>query len=392
MTLSNGAQAGVRCASVLALSMLSTPDLSHAAEHASPCTTEGEWCTLAASYDYYATSYGTADRAFVVTTQNVAAIPCSNDLGDPAGGSLKTCHYIEMRPKPDETFVDCAVEGGICNVEVPEGAYRVARYGTPQGNHWLYNNLASSTACSNSGFGYNIDPAGGVVKVCQVSTQMVRPIVTQADEARWFPCGQEGQDCAPASGTGTYLIRFGEGNDWLYRTVVGTGTHCASTSFGFDPAAGRVKHCYFLPVPTVLKVTGTWERVSACSKCDAGTYEFSWGVEKGNTRDNTSSWAQEVKVTVETGFAVKGVDVSSTVESTTSFGESNSVTDSYTQKAEGKALYSCPSDLGALWQFQTTVDEFCRPNSPSCSTTAKAKLFRCAAVSEKPSAAWTSEF
>ena len=370
----------------LAICLLAVPILVTAGEESFPCADENHLCTLPSTYDYYATSYGSDDRAIVFSTKNVNVIPCSNDLGEPSGPVVKRCRAVEIHPKPQENFVKCADEGGVCPVTVSAGAYRLARFGTPQGDHWLYNNVASNFDCRIGGFGLHIEPAGGVKKVCQLSTASIPPFQSGSPKARWQTCAAEHQDCKPETGAGTYLIRYGAGEGWAYRTLVGNGLICANDTFGIDPAGGSVKSCQYFQIPTVLSVTGQWVKITQCSGCASGEYKSSWGVEKGNTRENTSHWAQEVKLSVEAGIEIEGFSAKTTLESTTSFGGSKSVVDSFTETAGTELAYTCLK--GAFWQFQTTVDEFCRPNSSSCSTTAKTKFYKCTEPGEKPNVTW----
>ena len=256
MTVLNCFLAGTLRVAALTLGMLSAPGLANA-QQTTVCASENEWCSLPASTAYWQTSYGSADNKFVVTTQNVAQIPCSNtSLGIPDYELAKRCSYKELSEKPAETFQWCANEHGVCNnFKVAAGKYRVVRYGSPIGDRWLYNNVSGAVVCELGKF-YNFDPAPNVNKICQVSTTDINPNGTQVGGPKWIWCAKESFKCTPEAGAVTYLIRYGLGDDetgtWLYRTVVGTGIKCNPSTFGYDPADGQNKQCWYLPMSTVV--------------------------------------------------------------------------------------------------------------------------------------------
>jgi len=43
----------------------------------------------------------------------------------------------------------------------------MVRYGTPQGNRWLYSCVAEDFGCYVNGFGYDVDVAPNVHKACE---------------------------------------------------------------------------------------------------------------------------------------------------------------------------------------------------------------------------------
>lgn len=350
------------------------------------CAGENEYCNLPGTHDHYATSYGSADRSVIVETENLGTIPCSNDLGDPHRDVGKSCNAIEVRQatsEPKLSFARCASENQKCTVPAADGEYAVVRYGA--NGKWLYNNVGSDVWCANGYFGFNFDPLPNVAKVCEKSTTMLKG-AARGSESRWQTCANEGGDCKPLGGFGTYLIRYGADTRWLYRTVVGNALGCNSSAFGRDPADGTFKHCQYMGLRTVRNVQGQWNRLNACGGCGANTYKITKGVERGKTRESTSHWTQEVKVSVESGFKVAGIGGTANVETTTTFGKSDTVASSFTETAGTEFEIHC--DKGALWQLQTTVDEFCRPSSASCSTTAKAEVFQCATVQDQPKTSW----
>lgn len=350
------------------------------------CANEGQYCYLPATFDHYATSYGSAERAIVIETENLAALPCNAAFGDPHVNVVKSCNTVEIRQPIAETplsFVACAVEGGVCDLEQVDGEYAVMRYGA--NGTWVYNNVASNVPCTSQGFGFNYDPVQNVVKTCEVSTTRLKgsPV---GNESRWQTCATEGGTCAPRGGFGTYLVKYGADSRWLYRTVVGNAINCNTEAFGSDPAVNTYKHCQYMGLRTISSIQGEWVKMSSCGGCGANTYEFQWGVERGKVREATSNWSQEVKVSVESGMEVLGVGGKGSVETTTTFGESDSIANSFTETSGATFTYACAK--GAFWQLKTTVEEFCRPNSPSCSTVAKAKVFQCATNAETPDASW----
>jgi hypothetical protein len=57
--------------------------------------------------------------------------------------------------------------------------------------------------------------------------------------ANWVKCASEGGTCAFS---GTHTVRYGTGTSWI--TKVATGSiACNNTTFGSDPAYGKVKEC-----------------------------------------------------------------------------------------------------------------------------------------------------
>lgn len=368
-----------------ALSWLVPAHLANA-EESFRCASENQFCSLPATYDHFSTSFGSPNRSIIVETENLRVLPCSNDLGDPHGNVAKSCNAVEVHNEPagsELSFKRCAGENQNCAVPHVSNEYYVVRYGA--NGKWLYNNVASDVWCANGGFGFGVDPVPNVVKSCEVSTTPLKGI-SSGNRSQWQTCANEGGDCVPRSGFGSYLIRYGADTRWLYRTVIGKGLACGAGPFGSDPAYGTYKSCQYIGIPTVREVQGEWKQVVACGGCEPHTFRSTWGVEKGKERSSTSHWTQEVKVSVESGFKVKGVGGTANVESTTSFGESETVASSFTQIAGTEIEIPCAK--GALWQLNTKVDEFCRPNSPSCSTTSKTQVFQCAALGELPKANW----
>lgn len=130
---------------------------------------------------------------------------------------------------PSPLWINCAVEGGICNFS---GTHEV-RYGA--GSSFATLSATSSIACTNSVFG---DPLPGIFKSCQYySSGTSTPGVT------WSFCATEGNTC---TFSGTREVRYGTAT--AYTSKVATGSiSCNNLTFG-DPAYGMFKSCSFSSV------------------------------------------------------------------------------------------------------------------------------------------------
>ena len=80
-----------------------------------------------------------------------------------------------------------------------------------------------------------------------------RPTAAAIPAGPWTACGDEGDTCTvPGMHNQARQIRFGAGNDYVYRTIFlasnNGGLRCMSFAFdGVDPAPGRTKHCDYGP-------------------------------------------------------------------------------------------------------------------------------------------------
>jgi hypothetical protein len=375
-----------------ALSWLTAANLANA-QGGFLCASDGQYCNLPTTHDHFSVGYGSPSRSIIVETENLQVLPCSNALGDPHPGVVKSCNAIEVRKethRPELSFRRCAGEGQVCNVPEIKGEYSVVRYGA--NGKWLYNNVGGNVPCSLGSFGFNFDPVPNVPKSCEISTTRLKsapPVPGSGESREWKICAAEGRECPLPMTNATYLVKYGADSRWLYRTVVGDGIICNAGAFGADPAYGTVKSCQYMVLRSVREILGEWKQIFACGNCGQSEYEITWGVEEGKERSSSSHWTQEVKVSVEADFKVLGTGGSSSIESTTSFGESDSVASSFTQTV-GETI-KLPCSKGALWQLNTKVDEFCWPGNSSCSTASKTKVYQCAAIGELPKKDWPKD-
>jgi hypothetical protein len=73
-----------------------------------------------------------------------------------------------------------------------------------------------------------------------------------AQTRNWVPCADEGKDCYIAPGSGTVLVRYGDGQKFFVNEYqnVRAPVACSNVEFG-DPAWGQDKHCSYRQVPTL---------------------------------------------------------------------------------------------------------------------------------------------
>jgi alpha-L-rhamnosidase len=128
------------------------------------------------------------------------------------------------------TWVDCAVEGGTCQVT---GTQQV-RYGI-NGTYSIMS-ITTSVPCTNEAFGK--DPVYGVVKSCA----FFKPDSTTATLTGWSACAVEGETCKVS---GTQQVRYGVNGSYRILGVNGQ-IACTNSAFGGDPALGKTKTCEVL--------------------------------------------------------------------------------------------------------------------------------------------------
>lgn len=154
----------------------------------------------------------------------------SHSLGTPGfGGSGRDANRWEA----------CGEERSVCRVSSPT----VIRYGV-EGNYH-YRRIENEVVCSSYQFG---DPAPGRAKRCEANTippdrvearQPDPDEIPPLEDAKWLPCGSEGQTCNFRGGE---HVRFGAYG--LYRVRFATdGLRCDARSFGGDPLPGSPKLC-----------------------------------------------------------------------------------------------------------------------------------------------------
>jgi len=158
-------------------------------------------------------AYG-ANGVFNFATFN-GSFTCNNaTFGDPLPGVTKACYFA----LPGYSFG--ASEGGTLTglVKTP------VAYGA--NGKFLYQIASGSLNCGVAGFGS--DPIFGVVKTCY---KIAVPFIV--DEGATIR----------ASGTFSYFYGSGLNGNFLLAAVPNGGS-CTNATFGGDPHAGAVKHCY----------------------------------------------------------------------------------------------------------------------------------------------------
>ena len=185
------------------------------------CADEGRLCdTGGRSVEV---RFGANDR--YVTRTASGQVDCSIDrFGDPAPGLRKRC---EVR----DEWAWCADERERC--QAPAGAE--VRYGAV-GRH-VTRQVNGPVECRNNVFG---DPAPGVAKQCEYRVGGSSAGRPGAGPLTWLPCAEEGGACTPGGPT---IVRFGDGQRFLYAETDRPLT-CDRASFGgSDPAPGQRKRC-----------------------------------------------------------------------------------------------------------------------------------------------------
>ncbi|MES2831877.1 MAG: hypothetical protein V4695_07795 [Pseudomonadota bacterium] len=124
------------------------------------------------------------------------------------------------------TWTTCATENGTCNFS----GTRQVRYGA--NNSYATRTATGSVACTNQVFG---DPAYGIFKSCQFSSETVAPA-----QETWTYCSGEYANC---SFPGTRQVRYGANGVFAYTTASGF-VACSNNVFG-DPVYGTVKSCSY---------------------------------------------------------------------------------------------------------------------------------------------------
>ena len=350
-----------------------------------PCGTEGQQCVQNGN-DVHRTIYG-KETKFAMLTQNVNPLTCSHLVfgGDPEYGVNKSCAWSSVITLANYTWTKCANgdQGDSCKVNVKEGEVKMVRYGTPQGNRWLYSFTAGDVDCRLNGFGYDVDVAPNVYKQCEVATKP-EPYV-----GSWETCASsEGAICNFVD-DGPRLVRYGDStsNRFWYKTVLGKKLTCGVGTFRWDPALNVYKACEYLKVPfeqRLVKVHGYWEKVLSCKGCDSTTFALTAGVTTGKETVKSSEWGASLTTSIEStaGVNVGAASAETTIgfSATVSSSFANSIGSSFTK--ENSALRSVECKKGAVYQFVTSVDELCAAGV--CTTTATSNEFICQTPAEAP--------
>jgi hypothetical protein len=320
-------------------------------------------------------------------TQNVNPLACSHLAfgGDPEYGANKNCAWSEVNTLANYTWTKCADgdQGQRCKVDVKEGEIKMVRYGTPQGNRWLYSYVAEDFDCRLNGLGYDVDVAPNVYKQCEVATKPEPYVGT------WETCASgEGVSCNFAD-DGPRLVRYGDATSdrFWYKTVLGKNITCGLGTFRWDPAPNVYKACEYLKVPfeqRLVKVRGYWEKVLRCKDCSSTTFEITTGVTTGKETVKSSEWGSSLTASIEStaGVSAGGVSAETKIgfSATTSSSFANSVGSSFTKEQSSTKSIDCTK--GAIYQFVTSVDEFCAAGV--CTTTAMSDEFICQTPTEAP--------
>ena len=282
------------------------------------------------------------------------------------------------------------------------GEYVLARYGTPEGNRWVYNYQSSSFVCRDVAFGYRFNDVNpGIFKHCQIT---VPKSTTKVDgsKARWENCAGEGTFCALSPGK-VHLVRYGADNpnnllaeSWLYRTVTGNGIQCNGFSFGSDPYPNQIKRCQYLPLPGVVQVVGQWKRVETCYKCPEVSEEITVGVTKGSSRTNSKEFTQQVELSMSKGFEVKGLSSSYSITSTTGVSLASSITQHLSETTTSKKKRTCPANLVpgkgeegiSMWQLQMSISPSCAPGDTICEIVVGSAYYRCDKANPAQDSSW----
>jgi len=367
-----------------------------------PCL-KSQNCALGATYDetgntneqqVYVISYGTEATTYqVMVSGRKAAHVCDTILGwDVAGQTVSQCQVQPiLLPAKTNGFELCTLTNGACSPppSASQHKFRVARFGVgiaagaaSSDEKWMYQYVSSSFPCKADDFvGVNAAAVNGSGARCEYSEP-----VEAAPGAVWTTCAAENATCRfPASGS--YLVRFGARlpDDFFYRVISGSQVNCTNAAFKGDPASGFTKRCDYLELPKIASVSGAWEVVGMCEGCSDVTYNLVTGVTQGNEKSSASAWSfelgQEVSVSADVGFA----SVAGTVTAGQTWSGGNAITDSFTKDDETTLTVSCES--GKLWQWVTSVQNYCMPNSGStsdCVTVARSKMFQCLSPDESP--------
>ena len=122
----------------------------------------------------------------------------------------------------------CGGEGGFGATCVVPDRLNTVYFGA-SGAYLSHGNAPNlQISCSAGGFGG--DPLIGVPKICY--------FYIEPSKLPWEGCGKEGGQCDI---TGNQLVRFGEGDHWVYKAVAGK-TGCNRSVFG-DPSPDKPKIC-----------------------------------------------------------------------------------------------------------------------------------------------------
>ncbi len=358
-----------------------------------PCkVTTSEVCTLGAVYDpygvivaeqVYSISYGTAATTYnVLVSGRKAEFYCTARAGlDIPGFTLTSCEVQPvLLPSGLGGFTSCTPNAsGFCVVTMTPHHFRVARFG--DGSSWIYQFVSSEFACPAAGSamtnfaGIAVTNSRAAGTKCEVSVNDV----PGAPRARWTTCsGSEFEPCVFPS-AGGYLVRYGTedgGARFHYRVMSGTSVRCTNTAFQTDPAPNKIKRCDYLELPKIAKVTGSWEIAGICENCSNATFEVVTGVVQGNTKSAQSAWSFELSEQIS--FEGEFLPVSGSISASQAWSASNLVSDSFSKEESSTLTVGC--DLGVLWQWVTSVQNYCLPNSGNtadCVSVARSKMFQC---------------
>jgi len=162
-------------------------------------------------------------------------------------------------PPSDWTLVSS--EGGSFTLN----GTRDVRYGA--NTSWLQKSVSGAAQCTNAFFGR--DPLVGVGKQCWAAPA---PLAVPPPPSTWRKVAAEGGTFTLSS---AQPVRYGFANNWLERTVNGTGS-CTNQFFGRDPLAGTGKEC--------------WSPAVAANDFHPAGYTLSFSDEFGGTQLDRTQW------------------------------------------------------------------------------------------------------
>lgn len=343
-----------------------------------PCSV-GVHCQLENQNGQYMSSYGVENRFFYLETEGQPWVHCGHELmGDPYYGKQKSCEFQELKIKnPNEHWTTCANQNETCKIQLnPSNQYRQVRYGKE--NQWVYRFASNDFTCNAHGLAVNIDPAINVFKECQLSSIV--------NSTTWKPCGGEGAICRPKGG-GTHIVRYGANGKHHLQLVSGNEITCGSPAFLWDPYVNVHKFCAVANHIAFKSINGHWKNVAKCrgeGKCKL-TRTLETGVTQGSESSKTSEWTTSLSIAMEQSFGVPGVGEAK-VTATVGVSNTNSKTISQSFETSSSQSTGAECDGRSLWQWETTVTEYCNSTGGGgeCVTVASSTDWACRDTLEAP--------
>ena len=222
------------------------------------CALENAVCKINApgSVVYGANKVFTSDMQFKVDT------PCTNAVfTDPLQGVAKACFFKAApaptpvpAPLPTAGYVKCADEDGVCALTMP--AQVIYGAGVVFTAPKTFN---ADTPCTNNVF---TDPIVGTVKACWSRVLPVNNPTPVATVKAWVRAAPIWAARSPLQADVGLPVRLGDGNHWVYSTMV-AGMTCDSPPFGHsdsDPVMSAMHYTKWCDVqmtaPAVTQIPG----------------------------------------------------------------------------------------------------------------------------------------